>query len=460
MNSTRTRGTASTEEDSIQLGWTQGSAPGVGFNLPSRATFSPEPVWFDGPHMLTVAPSGAGKAVSAAIPTLLNYPGQVIALDVKGELYHVTARRRREMGHRVIRLDPFRVIAEGTDSLNPVDILKLPNADLDTDCQSIAKLLAVGTSTSKDPFWELSANALNSGVLAYIAGCEPGEKQNLPRLVDLIHGDDVSYNLAVLLDTKGKQMPKLAYQELAAFLQLPERETRPSTLATAQSFVKTLNSARVAESLENSTVSLTDLRDGAPLSIYVVIPPDRLNSHAAIVSLWVGTMLQTIFSRRTAPALRTLMLLDEAAALGSFAMLETAITLCRSYGVRVWTFWQDLQQIQSCYPSSWRTLLNNCSVQVFGLTSRLMAQELASVLDCSVGDLLSLGPTEQLLQLVGHRPMRTERLNYLHDPEFLGLFDANPFHAARRTPPRRLTGPANVADRHTRDENGQPRCAG
>ena len=53
-------------------------------------------------------------------------------------------------------------------------------------------------------------------------------------------------DIAVLLDTQGKRLPKFAHQEIASFLQQPERETRPSTLATAQSYLKTLNSERVA----------------------------------------------------------------------------------------------------------------------------------------------------------------------------------------------------------------------
>lgn len=54
----------------------------------------------------------------------------------------------------------------------------------------------------------------------------------------MLHSDDVIYDLAVLLDTKGKTMPRFAYQEIASFLQHPERETHPSVLSTAVASLK------------------------------------------------------------------------------------------------------------------------------------------------------------------------------------------------------------------------------
>jgi type IV secretion system protein VirD4 len=415
--------------DNLWLGWTAAKNKGIGFAATPSQSETPQPVWYEGPHLATVAPSGSGKCVSCAVPTCLTYPGQLVVLDVKGELYITTHRRRREMGQQVIKLDPFRLIDDNTDGLNPLDILSLPTAELETDCQTLAKLLSTGKGFVKDPFWELSANGLNSGVLGFIAACEPPEKRHLGRLLELIYNDDVPYGLAVLLDTKGKQMPRMAYQEIAAFLQQPERETRPSTLATAQSFLKGLNTTRVAESLLKSTFSLQGFRTGDPITIYLIIPPDRLSSHSAIISLWVGTLLKTIFSRTIIPRHRTLFLLDEAAALGHFPMLETAITLCRSYGVRVWTFWQDIQQIQSSFPIGWRTVLNNSAMQTFGVASQLMAQELAAVMDLNVSDLLALRADEQFLQLGAGKAQRCGKLNYLKDSVFKGLYDANRFYS-------------------------------
>ena len=54
------------------------------------------------PHSLIAAPTGSGKGVGVVIPTLLTWRGSVICLDVKGENFAKTARRRAALGDRVL----------------------------------------------------------------------------------------------------------------------------------------------------------------------------------------------------------------------------------------------------------------------------------------------------------------------------------------------------------------------
>ena len=55
-------------------------------------------------------PLGQARASVCIIPALLRYPGPVVVIDPKGENYWVTAQRRRELGQRVIVLDPFQIL--------------------------------------------------------------------------------------------------------------------------------------------------------------------------------------------------------------------------------------------------------------------------------------------------------------------------------------------------------------
>ena len=126
----RTRSTVSVLPDdgtAVFLGW-QGTAhkPVLGFKPttdPHANALAPLTYSGDG-HLLTVAPTGAGKGVGAIIPALLTYPGTVIVTDIKGENYQVTARHRREMGQRVVVIDPFGLVTQQGkgDRLNPFDL--------------------------------------------------------------------------------------------------------------------------------------------------------------------------------------------------------------------------------------------------------------------------------------------------------------------------------------------------
>ena len=94
---------------------------GNSINLAREAT-SPSPFGFDQSHpgaagdliaydgeapVAIIAPTGSGKGRDVLIPMLLTCSDPVIAIDLKGELSAVCARRRREMGHRVAVIKPF-----------------------------------------------------------------------------------------------------------------------------------------------------------------------------------------------------------------------------------------------------------------------------------------------------------------------------------------------------------------
>lgn len=379
-------------------------------------------------HLMTVAPTGSGKGRSVIIPNLLHYKGSVIVVDPKGENYAVTADWRRKMGQKVIVLDPFRVSGEHSDGLNPLDIFSLPNANIESDAQMIAELLAEGNKFAKDPFWDLSAGGLISGILAYIASVLEKEDWSFNKLKDILMGDDVVYNLAVILDSNGKKMSKMAHQELAAFLQMPEKETRPSVLATALTYLKAFTSEQVASTLAKSSFDLREVVEGDPLSIYIIVPPDKLKSHRAILKLWIGTLMKAITSRKEIPDRRTLFILDECAQLGNFPFLDTAISLLRGYGLQTWTFWQDLAQLRKNYEIEWPTMVNNCAVvQVFGTKNNNVASEFAKLVGVDVEQVNELHPSDQILMVNGRDLLKAKRLDYLNDEKFKGKFQPNPF---------------------------------
>jgi type IV secretion system protein VirD4 len=376
-------------------------------------------------HLLTVAPTGAGKGRGVIIPNLLTYNGPVITIDPKGENYQVTARRRREMGQRVIVLDPFHIVTDKSDRLNPMDIFELDKSILDCDAEMLASMLSVGHHFADDPFWSDSASAIMAGLIAHVASTASKEDRNLNTLRGLIYHDDMDYTLAALLD-KDEVVNKMARDEIVAYLSHPAERTRPSVRSTASTYIKVLGSREVAETLESSSFKLQDIVSGKPLSIYIVIPPEKLDSHKALLRLWVNTLLTAVISRRKIPEQRTLFLLDECAQLGSLPALKQAITLLRGYGLQIWSFWQDLSQLRLLYPRDWETILNNSAVlQTFGMTNHLMASEWSKVVNWDSQDLHDLDPDESLVMIQGEGCRRCRRPDYLLDPVFAGHFDPN-----------------------------------
>jgi type IV secretion system protein VirD4 len=418
----------------LPVGWTtKARDTPIGFPRGSPANDRKTLIRYDGDgHLLTLAPTGAGKGRSSLIPALLTYPGATLTIDIKGEAYAVTARRRREMGHVVVVLDPFCAATLTPDSLNPLDIINLPGSAPDVDSEFLAELLGGSVPlTGNDRFWESNAKGMLVGTIGLAAEHEDRLKRNFGQVLDLMYDDNVDYMLATYLD-KHTFKNNLARQELAAYLQHEGEKVRPSIRSTGLCLLKSLGSEGVRKSLSSTSFDLMAWFRGDPIDIFIVFPPDKLESHRQLLRLLLGTLMAVLTRRTEMPKHRTLLLLDEIAQCGALPHLKTALTLLRGYGVQVWSMWQDLSQIKHLYPTDWESILNNSAViQCFGTTNGWAAKTIGDLLDMNPGELLRMSPKQQQLMLPGEGSRMTQRVDYLTDPLFRGLFDPNPRYRKR-----------------------------
>lgn len=434
----------------LLLGWKSGDEgrEPVGFGAPRHAAPPPareDPILYrEDRHLLTIAPTGAGKGRGVIIPNLLRFEGSVIVIDPKGETWHVTHRRRKEMGQEVRVLDPFGAVSRRTDSLNPFDLFERPGALLDADSEMLASLLAGEAGFHKEPFWDNWGRSLMSGVIAAVAETSTKSERHFGKVREILMSDDAVYNLAALIETHD-DINRLSKQNISSFLPITE-QTRSGILSTAQSYLKVINSDSALRSLNRSTIDLDAVRKGDPITIYIIIPPDKLESHGALLRLWVGALMLTVMGRKRRPRRSTLFLLDECAQLGEFGPLRQSMTLLRGYGLQVWPFFQDLSQLQRLYPKDWRTIFNNAGVfQMFGVANHLMAKEGAELIgDIDADALRGLARDRQIIAASGEKAATARIADYLSDSAFDGLWDPNPmFESDAPAPPRgKGRGPA------------------
>lgn len=98
------------------------------------------------------------------------------------------------------------------------------------------------------------------------------------------------------------------------------------------------------------------------------------------------------------------------------------MTLMRSFGVTLWSFWQNAAQLK-VYGDQASTLIDNAAViQVFGARNRRMAEEFVSLVGGIDADsVMQLGSDEQLLLIDGGKPVRCDKTRYYADEEFRDL---------------------------------------
>ena len=123
--------------------------------------------------------------------------------------------------------------------------------------------------------------------------------------------------------------------------------------------------------------------------------------------------------RKTLPKEKTLVLVDEVGQLGRMDVLLTAATLMRSFGLTLWTFWQNADQLSGIYGKQANTLIDNAGViQIFGARNYRMAEDLAHLIGgISADELLRLSPSEQVLLIEG-RLVRCRQVRHYEDQMF------------------------------------------
>lgn len=419
-------------------------------------------------HILTCAPTGAGKGVGAVIPNLLEYPGSAIALDIKGENVAVTARARRELGHRVFMVDPFGVTGGKTHAFNLLDRLEVLNPDCVSESATLADCLVIVDKEGANHFDETAKNLLQ-GLMLYVAALPDRSQRHLGELRRLLTSDE---------DTLMETLADMASDEDRAF-GIPARAAntlmgtgdreRGSILSTARRNTAFLDDPRIVAAVSRSDFGFDRLKSEL-VTIYVVMPPAKLAANARFIRGLVGSALAAITANNKKPVHKVAFFLDEFAQLGRMAVVEDSISLVRGYGAAFWIFVQDLSQLKGVYPK-WGTFLANSAKQFYGTadfdtakyisdslgqgtiefetqnagrnsgsgvsggggslnkgSSSGQSQQFTGRALLTPDEVMRLG-AEPIVMINGEPPYLLGRLSYLNDAEYEGRFDANPYHA-------------------------------
>lgn len=352
-------------------------------------------------HLLTVAPTRAGKGTTQIIPNLLTYEGSMLVIDPKGENALLTAVRRKSMGQNVHIVDPWGIVElDASDFETGEPIAVTPSGDVklsdptiscfnpidwldvrDPDCAENAMLLAsaiVVEGNSKDPFWDEEAKALLHGLIMHVA-TDPEEdgQRHLGRVRDiLILGrkelDEQFERMACSMHPIVRSTGERSLQK--------EEKMFASVLATVQSHTHFLDSDRMRANLASSSFKFEDLKT-TPMTIYLVLPADRLSTFGRWLRLLVQQSI-TVNARNieTKPDKPILFILDEFAALGRLTMVEQAYGLMAGFGMQLWGIVQDLNQLQRIYGEGWQSFIANAGmINYFGSSDKMTTEYFSSM---------------------------------------------------------------------------------
>jgi len=419
---------------------------------------------YDGPaHLLTLAPTRAGKGVGTVIPNLLLAERSVLVIDPKGENAKIAGEARKRFG-AVHILDPFGVTGMPASAYNPLGRLDAESLDLGEDAASLAEALVIDPpGQQSEAHWNEEAKALLAGLIMFAVAHEDQDRKTLATVREYLTLPPEKFRALLELMQDSTAVGGLIARAANRFLGKSDREAA-SVMSSAQRHTHFLDSPRIVAATARSDFQFSALRHELT-SIFLVLPPNRLDAYSRWLRLLVAQALQDI--ARDAEAAQAgaellkqpaLFLLDEFAALGRLEAVERAMGLMAGYGLQLWPILQDMSQLKDLYGARASTFVANAGVlQTFGVNDFETAKWLSQMIGrettgyqteshkpgdapstsynitardlMTPDEIMQIPPHVQLLRVQGKPVIIAKKLRYFADKEFDGLYpspDAQP----------------------------------
>jgi type IV secretion system protein VirD4 len=324
-------------------------------------------------HTAVFAPTGVGKGVSCVIPFLLTSSESAVVVDFKGDLFEKTAEhRRRQFQHKIVVLDPYKLVSQKPDTFNPLDFIDRESPTAIDLCRDLAAAVVIRTGQEKEPHWTDSAEAWIGALTALVVQYAEFGDRSLQTVRSLLTDSaklDMSIKLMCASDAWNGMLARMGNQ----LTQFKERELS-STLTTTNRFLRFLDTLAVAENTQSSSFNPAELLAGK-MTIYLLLPPEHMRAASPLLRAWIGSLLRAVVRGGLQERNLVNFILDEAASLGHLESLDDAVDKYRSYAVRLHFFYQSLGQLRKCFPEGQeQTLLSNVSQVFFGVNDLQTAE--------------------------------------------------------------------------------------
>ena len=334
---------------------------------------------------ITVAPPRTGKGALIALnllsPDERGFDGSTVIVDPRGELWCIAARRRREMGRRVLLLDPFGVVAKHKEdyeachlpdvrsaTFNPLAFIRedegLAVRDINVLLDALLTPPRPGAHENSRHFYE-SARSIIAGYMAWVRFREPAERRTLETVYRMLStGPAMAEALSEELQGSERFCGGLAHIAVERQMQVGKEEggSNFSTVANQLAF---LNYPELLASTAASSFDPLVLADGET-DLFVVAPEETIEHVKGWLRLWVAIPNAVAGIK---PLERDMLIaIDEMPRLGYLKPVMDGYTMAAGKGVHFWCFAQSISALDSTWGRDHRrTLLHLAEVvQVLG----------------------------------------------------------------------------------------------
>ena len=405
---------------------------------------------------MLIAPTRSGKGVGTIIPNLLNWNQSVIAVDIKGENFEVTSGFRAKHGQEVYKFAPFDEDFQ-THCSNPLSYVSRDPRFMVGELQSAGYML-YPKKDGDGAFWNDAARNLFVAIALYCI------ESDIPLTIGEVlrrssgSGRPKEFWQAVVdggVSASGSQLSRNCLDALSQFVSNSDN-TLTSILSTFSAPLGVFSNPAVDAATSRDDFDLRDIRR-RKMSIYVVIPPNRLAEASLLINLFFSTAIdqntKTLPEKDKSLKYLALLLLDEFPSLGRVDKYVKSIGYFAGYGLRSLMIAQSMSQLKDreLYGEEGaRTLSTNHMVQIiYAPREQQDAQEYSEILgyygldSTSKGkafarggttssenvseqkralmlpqELREIGPDRVIVMMDNCKPIFGEKIKYYDDPVF------------------------------------------
>lgn len=358
-----------------------------------RTVFAPKAV-----HAITYGEPGSGKGTGTVVPNLMNWRGSAFVTDPKGELAAMTADYRRDqLGQEIVYFNPWGLHGLPNTPFNPLQLIldgmvasrssesgakrrsrwgeQASAMGVDhgarreiADAEALARLIYPEPpgDDGKNKWVRDNARRMLKAFILYLASDHP-QMCNLVALRQVIGFPDDEMETALLemesSEAFGNELRRDAQTILNTFENTREqfeyaRDDAARSLGIYDSY------SHLGKAVSGKGIGMRDLVR-KPTTIYLIIPSQYKESHAAWMGLITMNVLEAVgrYGNKDTP---TLCMLDEFANLGKLPNIRTALAEYRGKGLRGWLIVQNRDQLETVYgKTEARALEGLCSVEQY-----------------------------------------------------------------------------------------------
>ena len=314
------------------------------------------------PNAMVVAPTGAGKTVGYVIPIALTFPGSMVILDVKGEIFEETARHRQNvLKDKVYRFSPFD-FENPTHQYNPLHrISKIKDLDQRfTELQKVTSLfLQVEGAGAKDFVDGGGELVVAAGLLAIERGVP-----TFGEIYRIIYGsgkaEDIGEGASDRLLKAAKETKIEAVRQILSEYAGHDPKIRDSYLSVLKTAgLRQWANPKVERITRRNDIDFTTIRK-IPQSIYLVVASDDIEPLSSLIRLFFTELMS--FLRHSTPGKNepfpVKIMLDEFDQLGHMPIFVKGIKQVRGHGGRISIITQSIPGLQTIYSENERKSLD------------------------------------------------------------------------------------------------------